>query len=226
MRHSSAASVLKEYKRLLTLKALHADTADTHGGAPPVRDFWRCHLIDTAAYAEHCSALAGSLLHHRPDFDVTTAEGDARAHRTLEAYRKAFGEVPPALWNWGARPRPAARQPEHRRRRRRRLPLARGGGDDGHAVLGHRPRAGAARPLARRAARRRDGGAALREVRRGERRAELLSTAAPPCRRRCGCAPAATGSPTRSSSATRGCRRAAPSSSPSPPSASTPTRSR
>ena len=98
-----AASVLKEYKRLLTLKALHADTADTQVAAPPpVRDFWRCHLIDTAAYAEHCSALAGSLLHHRPDFDVTTAEGDARAHRTLEAYRKAFGEAPPALWNWGA----------------------------------------------------------------------------------------------------------------------------
>ena len=61
----SEMCIRDRYKRLLTLKALHADADDTRVAAPaPVRDFWRCHLIDTAAYAEHCSALAGSLLHH------------------------------------------------------------------------------------------------------------------------------------------------------------------
>ena len=57
-----ATSVLHEYKRLLTLKALDLDVDGTRiASSPALTAMWQQHVLDTAAYAACCTALCGSL---------------------------------------------------------------------------------------------------------------------------------------------------------------------
>lgn len=103
---SRATAVLHEYKRLLVLKVLASDFDDERLAAPPaVHQMWREHIVDTAAYADHCRTIAGRPIHHSPEADEVDEELARRAHRSAAAYRAAFGEPPPpTLWDFGELP--------------------------------------------------------------------------------------------------------------------------
>ena len=112
-----ASTVLTEYKRFVAIKILAGDHDDGEAGlaAPPaVHAIWKDHLLDTAAYAEHCRTLCGRTLHHAPDVAVDDAAKHAlRCHRALLAYKKAFGGMPDdgSLWDYGELP-PLSRDEE------------------------------------------------------------------------------------------------------------------
>ena len=97
-----ATQVLHEYKRLLTLKALELDVEGTRiAGSPALTAMWQQHVLDTAAYAQCCTALCGSLLHHKPDAH-DDEKHSVRCHRALQLYRRHFGEDPPVhTWDFG-----------------------------------------------------------------------------------------------------------------------------
>ena len=104
---TAASAVCTAYKHFLTLKILAQDFDDTQLTPPPsVHAMWREHVLDTAAYANHCQILCGRILHHAPDADADDeSKRVRRCHRTLAAYTKHFGDEPPAtMWDYGELP--------------------------------------------------------------------------------------------------------------------------
>ena len=104
---TTASAVCTAYKHFLTLKILGHDFDDTLLTPPPrVHAMWREHVLDTAAYANHCQTLCGRILHHAPDADADDeSKRVRRCHRTLAAYTKHFGdEAPAAIWDYGELP--------------------------------------------------------------------------------------------------------------------------
>lgn len=94
---------IAEYKRFICLAVLC-----DHGVTPSfvVDEVWHTHLIFTRSYWEEMGDLVGKLIHHDPGQGEPGDEAHfARQYeRTLEAYRKYFGEEPPAdIWGAGNR---------------------------------------------------------------------------------------------------------------------------
>ncbi len=96
---SYADRVVRQYKRFLYL-AMRADHAVTP--SDQVDQAWHLHLAYTQSYWDDlCGTILKKPLHHNP----TEGGQEQRAHfkdqyeRTLESYRKVFGEEPPAdIW--------------------------------------------------------------------------------------------------------------------------------
>jgi hypothetical protein len=94
-----AARVNKEYRRFLYLaaRAGHPVTpSDT------VDQAWHLHLIYTRHYWEElCGKILGLQLHHDPSAGgtVETNKFERQYEQTIESYKAAFGEAPPAdIW--------------------------------------------------------------------------------------------------------------------------------
>ena len=94
-----AARVTKEYRRFLYLaaRARHPVTpSDT------VDQAWHLHLIYTRHYWEElCGKILGLQLHHEPSAGgaVESSKFEGQYEQTIESYRAAFGEAPPAdIW--------------------------------------------------------------------------------------------------------------------------------
>lgn len=102
---AKAAAVLLVYKQFLALKIMEIDYDDEFLSPPPaVHDLWKEHILDTAAYAEHCRTLCGRVLHHAPDSD-SEPQYTKQRHRTLAAYKKHFKQAAPAeQWAYGELP--------------------------------------------------------------------------------------------------------------------------
>ena len=85
-----------EYRRFLALCVRNPDSPIVPSSI--VDDFWHLHILDTAKYQEDCERYLGYFLHHFPYFGMR-GEQDAENlkaawERTLELYRRAFGEAP------------------------------------------------------------------------------------------------------------------------------------
>lgn len=114
------ARVIEEYRRFLVLAAV---TREPISPSDDVDQAWHLHLLYSRSYwLDLCEGLLGRPLHHKP----LDRQGRDRAvflaqyERTLDAYRRVFGEAPPTtIW-----PSPvmgfAAPVPGSRRRRRER----------------------------------------------------------------------------------------------------------
>ena len=94
-----AGRVTKEYRRFLYLaaRARHPVTpSDT------VDQAWHLHLIYTRHYWEElCGKILGLQLHHEPSAGgaVESSKFGRQYEQTLESYKAAFGETPPAdIW--------------------------------------------------------------------------------------------------------------------------------
>jgi hypothetical protein len=94
-----AARVTKEYRRFLYLaaRAGHPVTpSDT------VDQAWHLHLIYTRHYwQELCDKILGLQLHHEPSAGGTVESNkfERQYGQTIESYKAAFGEAPPAdIW--------------------------------------------------------------------------------------------------------------------------------
>ena len=94
-----AARVTKEYRRFLYLaaRAGHPVTpSDT------VDQAWHLHLIYTRHYWEElCGKILGLQLHHEPSAGGTVESNrfERQYEQTIESYKAAFGEAPPAdIW--------------------------------------------------------------------------------------------------------------------------------
>ena len=94
-----AARVTKEYRRFLYLaaRAGHPVTpSDT------VDQAWHLHLIYTRHYwQELCGEILGLQLHHDPSGGGTVESNtfERQYKQTIESYKAAFGEAPPAdIW--------------------------------------------------------------------------------------------------------------------------------
>ncbi|MEM6328831.1 MAG: TIGR04222 domain-containing membrane protein [Planctomycetota bacterium] len=97
--HPFAARVVDEYKRFvyLAMTAGHEVTPSDE-----VDQAWHLHLTYTRSYwGEMCGGVLGQPLHHGPT-KGGQAEGarfEDQYQRTLDSYRHAFGEAPPAdIW--------------------------------------------------------------------------------------------------------------------------------
>ena len=104
---AQATAVLSGYKQFLSLKVLTADFDDELLAPPPtVRAMWHQHVLDTAAYTEHCKVLCGRVIHHAPDADEDEAQRHRRSHRTLAAHTKHFPGATQAadVWDYGTLP--------------------------------------------------------------------------------------------------------------------------
>ncbi|MCC6976750.1 MAG: hypothetical protein IT343_00405 [Candidatus Melainabacteria bacterium] len=92
------ALAIEEYKRFIYLAAVAG-----HPVTPShvVDEVWHMHLIYTRSYWEELGDIIGRLIHHDPG---TGGQGDqskflAQYHRTLDSYRKHFGEdAPDEVW--------------------------------------------------------------------------------------------------------------------------------
>lgn len=97
--HAYAARVIREYKRFLIL-AMEAG----HPVSPSedVDQAWHLHLVYTRSYWEDlCRGILGQDLHHEPTSGggAESAKFDDWYARTLESYRRIFGEDAPAdIW--------------------------------------------------------------------------------------------------------------------------------
>lgn len=88
---------IEEYKRFMFLAAC--------AGHPVTPSFvtdevWHTHLIYTRSYWEELGDILEKLIHHDPG---TGEEGDkaffeAQYRRTIDSYRKFFGEPPQDIW--------------------------------------------------------------------------------------------------------------------------------
>ena len=94
-----AGRVTKEYRRFLYLaaRARHPVTpSDT------VDQAWHLHLIYTRHYWEElCGKILGLQLHHEPSAGgtVESSKFERQYEQTIESYKAAFGETPPAdIW--------------------------------------------------------------------------------------------------------------------------------
>src|SRR5262249_34936529 len=94
-----AARVTMEYRRFLYLaaRAGHPVTpSDT------VDQAWHLHLIYTRHYwQELCGKILGLQLHHQPSAGGTVESNkfERQYQQTIESYKAAFGEAPPAdIW--------------------------------------------------------------------------------------------------------------------------------
>jgi hypothetical protein len=94
-----ADRVTKEYRRFLYLaaRARHPVTpSDT------VDQAWHLHLIHTRHYWEElCGNILGLQLHHEPSAGgvVESSKFERQYEQTIESYKTAFGETPPAdIW--------------------------------------------------------------------------------------------------------------------------------
>jgi uncharacterized protein (TIGR04222 family) len=91
--------VIQEYKRFLLL-AMHAGHPVTPSEA--VDQVWHLHLVYTRSYWQVlCGQILGRSLHHEPTKGGAMEGGKFREQyqRTLESYRRLFGEEPPAdVW--------------------------------------------------------------------------------------------------------------------------------
>ena len=94
-----AARVTREYRRFLYLaaRAGHPVTpSDT------VDQAWHLHLIYTRHYWEElCGRFSGLQLHHEPSAGGTVESNkfERQYEQTIESYKAAFGEAPPAdIW--------------------------------------------------------------------------------------------------------------------------------
>jgi hypothetical protein len=110
----------RELKRYLALSALEPEGYGMRG---PIDELWHTFIMFTEKYATFCNQVAGRFLHHTPNTSdrntkppatssaAISAAGSVREGyvRFLEAYQKAFGEVPPPhLW-----PRPMKHEDPH-----------------------------------------------------------------------------------------------------------------
>ena len=90
---------IQEYKRFLLL-AMHAGHPVTPAEA--VDQVWHLHLVYTRSYWQVlCSQILGRPLHHEPTKGGAMEGGKFREQyqRTLDSYRRLFGEEPPAdIW--------------------------------------------------------------------------------------------------------------------------------
>jgi hypothetical protein len=91
--------VLEEYRRFLLLAATAGHPVSP---SPAVDAAWHLHLCYTRSYWERlCGQVLGAPLHHEP---AAGAPGEAARfgdwyRRTLGAYRREFGAMPPAdIW--------------------------------------------------------------------------------------------------------------------------------
>jgi len=94
-----AGRVSKEYRRFLYLaaRARHPVTpSDT------VDQAWHLHLIYTRHYWEElCGKTLGLQLHHEPSAGgaIESSKFERQYEQTIESYKAAFGETPPAdIW--------------------------------------------------------------------------------------------------------------------------------
>jgi hypothetical protein len=94
-----AGRVSKEYRRFLYLaaRARHPVTpSDT------VDQAWHLHLIYTRHYWEElCGKILGLQLHHEPSAGgaIESSKFERQYEQTIESYKAAFGETPPAdIW--------------------------------------------------------------------------------------------------------------------------------
>ncbi len=97
--HAFAARAVREYKRfvLLAVEAGHPVTP-----SEVVDQVWHLHLVYTRSYWQGlCGGVLGQELHHGPTQGGTAEQAkfmDWYA-RTLESYRRIFGEEPPPeIW--------------------------------------------------------------------------------------------------------------------------------
>ena len=90
------AGLIREYLRFAYL------AWTTPEGATPsksVDEAWHTHILFTRSYHAFCEAAGGAYLHHQPG----TGKGDEARfrdayYRTLDRYRREFGEPPAAWW--------------------------------------------------------------------------------------------------------------------------------
>jgi hypothetical protein len=92
-----AQQAIEEYKRFIFLAAVC-----DHPVTPSfvVDEVWHTHLIFTRSYWEELGDVVGKLIHHDPG---QGEPGDETVFanqylKTLESYRKHFGEPPVAVW--------------------------------------------------------------------------------------------------------------------------------
>lgn len=92
-----AHRAIKEYLRFICLAAVAG-----HPVTPSfvVDEVWHTHLIFTRSYWEELGDIVGRLIHHDPGQGEHGDEAMfARQYgRTLESYRKLFGEPPADIW--------------------------------------------------------------------------------------------------------------------------------
>ena len=97
--HAFAENVITEYRRFVFL-AMEAG----HPVSPSeeVDQAWHLHLTYTQSYWQRlCGEVLGRRLHHNPTKGGAdeAAKFDGQYRRTLESYRRLFGEEPPAaIW--------------------------------------------------------------------------------------------------------------------------------
>lgn len=95
---SYAERVMEEYRKFLFLCATAGHPCSP---SDPVDEAWHLHMIYTRSYWERLTPLLPAPLHHHPSKGGTmeSAKFEDWYARTLDSYRRAFGEEPPIdIW--------------------------------------------------------------------------------------------------------------------------------
>ena len=92
-----------EYQKFLTLQRERQDLTERGALAPSavVDIIWHAHILNTRAYVADCERELGRFVHHEPSLEPDADEQRAMAQRyarTLQSYRRAFGEPPLEVW--------------------------------------------------------------------------------------------------------------------------------
>lgn len=97
--HAYAGRVCREYKRFIALAVLAGHPVSPSHAVDQV---WHLHLVYTRSYwVDLCRGVLGQELHHSPTTGgmAETSKFEDWYARTLESYRRIFGEEPPgAVW--------------------------------------------------------------------------------------------------------------------------------
>jgi len=91
------AAAIEEYKRFIFLAAVSGQTVTP---SLVVDEVWHTHLIYTRSYWEEMGDIVGRLIHHDPGSGEAADEAlfAGLYLRTLNSYRRFFGEPPSDIW--------------------------------------------------------------------------------------------------------------------------------
>jgi hypothetical protein len=89
-----AEKICKEYIKFLEIRAKHPNCSPSD----KIDQFWHTHILNVKNYVDYCNKKFGHIIDHNPKDADDQGERQVRIQRSIDIYRKNFGDPPTEVW--------------------------------------------------------------------------------------------------------------------------------
>lgn len=86
--------VCKEYVRFLEIRNKHLNCSPSD----KIDQFWHTHILNVKNYVNYCNKKFGHIVDHNPKDAEDQGARQVRIQRSIDIYRKKFGDPPTEVW--------------------------------------------------------------------------------------------------------------------------------